>query len=161
MRSLQVTSLCVSLGEYPVIRFYRPQNASHEASVLCSHLARFIQDELDSYAQQHPDFSPRPNRARGAMYIVDRSIDLFTPLLHEFTYQAMAHDLLPIRDGDKIYYKTIINAGEPNEQEKEMIIGEGDKIWVENRHRHMKDTIEKLMNDFKRFMDDNHHFADR
>ena len=38
-------------------------------------------------------------------------------------------------------------------------IGEKDKIWVENRHRHMKDTIEKLMGDFQRFIDENPHFT--
>ena len=86
-------------------------------------------------------------------------MDLVAPLIHEFTYQAMAHDLLPIKDGDKVYYKTVVNEGTADQQEKEMEIGEKDKIWVENRHRHMKDTIEKLMGDFQRFIDENPHFT--
>ncbi|KAI9822807.1 MAG: vacuolar sorting protein VPS33/slp1 [Phylliscum demangeonii] len=155
----KVICLCVTLGENPIIRYYRPTGSSHEASVLSTHLARFIQDELDEYASHHPDFPPRANRPRGVLYVTDRSMDLFSPLVHEFTYQAMAHDLLPIREGDKVGYKTVVNAGERNEEEKEMEIGEKDKIWVENRHRHMKDTIEKLMGDFKRFIEDNPHFA--
>ncbi|KAI9746802.1 MAG: vacuolar sorting protein VPS33/slp1, partial [Candelina submexicana] len=155
----KIVSVCVSLGEYPVIRYYRPPNPSHEASVLCSHLSRFIQDELDQYAQYHEDFPPPSNRPRGALFITDRSMDLFSPLLHEFTYQAMAHDLLPIREGDKVLYKTVVNEGEANEQEKDLEIGEKDKIWVENRHRHMKDTIEKLMGEFQKFIDENPHFT--
>ena len=59
-------------------------------------------------------------------------MDLMAPLIHEFTYQAMAHDLLPIKDGDKVYYKTIVNEGTADQQEKEMEIGEKDKIWVDN-----------------------------
>ena len=86
-------------------------------------------------------------------------MDLMAPLIHEFTYQAMAHDLLPIKEGDKVYYKTIVNEGAADQQEKEMEIGEKDKIWVENRHRHMKDTIEKLMGDFQKFIDENPHFT--
>jgi syntaxin-binding protein 1 len=86
-------------------------------------------------------------------------MDLVAPFIHEFTYQAMAHDLLPIIEGDKVTYKTIVNEGRPNEEEKEMEIGEKDRIWVENRHRHMKDTIEKLMGDFQRFIDENPHFT--
>lgn len=155
----KIVAVCVSLGEYPTIRYYRPRNPSHEASVLCSHLARFVQEQIDMYAQYHQNFPPPSNRPRGALYITDRSMDLFAPLLHEFTYQAMAHDLLPIKEGDKVTYKTIVNEGRPDEEEKEMEIGEKDKIWVENRHQHMKDTIEKLMGDFQRFIDENPHFT--
>lgn len=71
----------------------------------------------------------------------------------------MAHDLLPIKEGDKITYKTVINEGLPDEQEKDVEITDKDKIWVENRHRHMKDTIDKLMGDFQKFMKDNPNFT--
>lgn len=86
-------------------------------------------------------------------------MDLEAPLIHEFTYQAMAHDLLAIKETDKIYYKTILNEGKPDQQEKEMEIGEKDEIWVKNRHMHMKDTIERLMGDFQKFIDENPHFT--
>lgn len=33
------------------------------------------------------------------LFITDRSMDLFAPFLHEFTYQAMCNDLLDIEDG--------------------------------------------------------------
>ncbi|KAK4494890.1 hypothetical protein PRZ48_014246 [Zasmidium cellare] len=155
----KVVGVCVALGEYPTIRYYRPKAPSHEASILCSHLARFVQDELDLYAKFHEDFPPQTTRPRGALYIVDRSIDLFAPLIHEFTYQAMAHDLLPIKEGDKLSYKTVINEGQHDQEEKDVEISEKDKIWVENRHRHMKDTIDKLMADFQRFIKDNPNFT--
>ncbi|KAL1638289.1 syntaxin binding protein 1 [Neofusicoccum ribis] len=116
-------------------------------------------EQIDTYAKYHQNFPPPSNRPRGALYIVDRSMDLHSPLVHEFTYQAMAHDLLPIKEGDKVTYKTVINEGEPDQEEKDMELGEKDKIWVENRHTHMKDTIEKIMADFKRFIDENPHFT--
>lgn len=159
--SSQITGFCVSLGEYPKVRYYRPPHPTHEASVLCSHLARFIQEELDAYAQWNPNFPPPSTRPPGVLIVTDRSMDLVAPLIHEFTYQAMAHDLLPIKEGDKIFYKTIINEGTADEQEKEMEIGEKDEIWVKNRHMHMKDTIEKLMGDFQKFIDENPHFTNQ
>jgi syntaxin-binding protein 1 len=113
------------------------------------------------YAQFNRDFPPPSTRPRGALFITDRSMDLSAPFLHEFTYQAMAHDLLNIRDGDKVTYRTIVNEGEPGAEEKDMEISEKDKIWVENRHRHMKDTIEKLMGDFQRFIAENPHFTNQ
>ncbi|KAJ9132547.1 Sec1 family superfamily [Pleurostoma richardsiae] len=156
----KITGVCVSLGEYPKVRYYRPRNPLHEASVLSSHLARFVQEELDTYAQWNQGFPAPSSRPQGVLLITDRSMDLMAPLVHEFTYQAMAHDLLPIRDpGDKVTFHMTINENTPNAQEKDMELHERDKVWVDNRHRHMKDTIDKLMADFQKFLDQNPHFA--
>ncbi|OQD93943.1 hypothetical protein PENSOL_c029G06802 [Penicillium solitum] len=156
----KVVSLCASLGEYPVIRYYRPRSPTHEAGVMCSHLARFIQNELDQFAQYQRDFPPQTNRPRGVLLVVDRSMDLFAPLIHEFTYQAMVHDLLPVTDGDKVTYKTVLNQGNKNEEVKEMEIGENDRVWVDYRHMHMKDVLGKLGEDFAKFRAANPQFAD-
>jgi syntaxin-binding protein 1 len=88
-------------------------------------------------------------------------MDLVAPLIHEFTYQAMAHDLLPIREADRITYKTVLNEGRDDQEVKDMEIQEADDIWVKNRHTHMKDTIERLMGDFQKFIDDNPHFTNQ
>ena len=151
-------SVCVSLGEYPTIRYYRPRTATHEAAVLCSHLARFIQEEIDMYATYHRDFPPPSNRPRGVLYVVDRSMDLVAPVIHEFTYQAMCHDLLPIKEGEKVTYRM---KSSEDQEERDVEISEKDRIWTGNRHRHMKDVIEKLMGDFQRFLDDNPNFTNQ
>ncbi|KAI2628383.1 Sec1 family protein [Xylaria nigripes] len=155
----KVTSLCVSLGEYPKVRYYRPKNPTHEASVLCSHLARFISEELDEYVKWNPSFPPQGSRPQGILIVTDRSMDLMAPMVHEFTYQAMAHDLLPIKDGDKITFHMTFNEGTPEAEEKDIELTDKDKVWVENRHQHMKDTIDKLMVDFQKFLDQNPHFT--
>ncbi|KAI0874660.1 Sec1 family protein [Hypoxylon argillaceum] len=155
----KITGLCVSLGEYPKVRYYRPKNPIHEASVLSSHLARFVSDELDEYAQWNPNFPPPSSRPQGVLIVTDRSMDLMAPLVHEFTYQAMAHDLLPIKDGDKTTFHMKFNEGTPEAEEKDIELTDKDKVWVDNRHRHMKDTIDKLMGDFQKFLDQNPHFT--
>ncbi|KZF23244.1 Sec1 family protein [Xylona heveae TC161] len=155
----KIVAVCIVLGENPVIRYYRPRSPTHEAHVLCSHLARFVQAGLDRHAQLNESFRAPTNRPRGALFITDRSMDLNAPLIHEFTYQAMAYDLLPIRDGDKIFYKTVIHAGKPDQEEKDMEIGEHDQMWITHRHRHMKDTIESLMRDFRKFLEDHPQFT--
>ena len=78
-------------------------------------------------------------------------MDLLSPLLHEFTYQSLALDILPVGIGDKITYKTVVNEGTPYQETKEMGIGEGDKVWVDYRHAHMKDVLENLGEDFAKF----------
>ncbi|KAH8594446.1 Sec1 family superfamily protein [Bisporella sp. PMI_857] len=157
----KITGICVLLGEYPKVRYYKPRNPTHEANVLCTHLARMVQEELDAYAGFNQNFPPPSSRPQGILLITDRAMDLAAPLVHEFTYQAMAHDLLPIKEGDKVLYKTIVHQGQPDEEVKDMEIGEKDKIWVDNRHRHMKDTIDKLMGDFQKFIADNPHFTNQ
>jgi syntaxin-binding protein 1 len=154
-------SVCVTLGEYPTIRYYRPLNPlrTHEAHVLSSYIASEVQKEIDMYAQWNRDFMPSESKPTGALFILDRSMDLYAPFLHDFTYQAMAHDLLPIHDGKKITYKTVINEGRPNEEIKDLEINDKDKVWVRYRHLHMTDTIEQIKIDFQKFLDQNPHFA--
>lgn len=139
----------MSLGEYPKVRFYQPKEALHDAKVLCYHLAKMVQQTLDRHAQQHQEFPPPSTRPQSVLLITDRSMDLMAPLVHEFTYQAMAHDLLPIKDGEKVTYHVMINNGQ---EEQDMELQEKDDTWVENRHRHMKDTIDTIMTKFQKFV---------
>lgn len=110
---------------------------------------------MDEYAQYHDDFPPPTSRPQGVLFVVDRSLDLFAPLLHEFTYQAMIHDVLPLVDGDKVFYKS---KDEATGATKESEIMEKDNTWITNRHRHMKDLLGKLVSDFNKFRADNPQF---
>jgi len=87
-------------------------------------------------------------------------MDLMAPLIHEFTYQAMVHDLLSLEEMPKVMFHMKVE-GATAEEEKDAEIVETDKVWVENRHRHMKDTIDKLMSDFQKFMDKHPNFRDQ
>lgn len=157
----KICCACIQLGEYPVIRFFRPPNTQmHEARKLSEILAMNVQEELDAHAARDKNFPPQTNRPRGVLFVVDRSMDLFAPFLHEFTYQAMAHDLLPIKDGDKVTYKIEITNNAGVTEEKEMVINEADTVWVSNRHEHMRDTILKLQADFDAFKQEHKEFID-
>ncbi|KAK4039089.1 protein transport protein sec1 [Parachaetomium inaequale] len=158
----KIASICITLQEFPKIRYYQPpEHATHEARVLCRHLARFVQEELDGYQQFDRNFPPQSQRPQSVLLITDRSMDLMAPLIHEFTYQAMAHDLLPIKDQEngKVTFHMTINEKTAAAEEKDMELVEKDTVWVNNRHRHMKDTIDKLMSDFQKFLDQNPNFA--
>lgn len=157
----KIVSVCVSLDEYPSIRYYSPSNATHEASVLCSHLAQFVQLELDHYAKIHQEFPPASSRPRGTLMITDRSMDLVAPVVHEFTYQAMVHDILSLNVADKVYYKAAPDPNDPKGATREVEISEKDSLWVRNRHLHMKDLLERLAADFQVFKAKNPQFAEK
>ncbi|KAL6719123.1 syntaxin binding protein 1 [Lecanora helva] len=114
---------------------------------------------MDQYAKFHEDFPPPSPRPRGTLIITDRSMDLFAPLVHEFTYQAMVHDLLPLVEKDKVYYQTSLNQDGSSSNLRDVEISEKDSIWVKNRHLHMKDLLEKLAADFQAFKAKNPQFA--
>lgn len=67
-----------------------------------------VQEELDMYQKINPNW-PEPGdgsglrgtRPQGVLVITDRTMDMISPFIHEFTYQAMANDLLPIINGMK------------------------------------------------------------
>jgi len=82
-----------------------------------------------------------------------------TPLLHEFTYQAMAYDLVDTKDGKSFSYEFT----GPNGQERKdaRFEEEKDSMYTQIRHMHMKDTLEKLMGDFNKFCQDNILFKDQ
>lgn len=158
----KIVSVCVSLGEYPLVRYYRPRNSNYAAAVLCTHLASFVQSALDEYARDERNkFPPESPRPRSELIITDRSMDLMSPFVHELTYQAMAMDLLPIQDdGDKVTYRNTIRRGQPDQEEKDIELNDNDKLWVSNRHKQMKDLLVELANDFKKFQAKNSQFAD-
>ena len=62
-----------------------------------------VVSDVSSYP--HTNQKPSdPARPRGTLIITDRSMDVVAPLIHEFTYQAMCNDLLPIENGTKYTY---------------------------------------------------------
>jgi syntaxin-binding protein 1 len=154
----QLVSVCATLGEYPVIRFYKQAESTFEASVLPFMIANTLQQELDGYARHHPEF-PAPNEGRGrsVFLVLDRSVDCYAPLLHEFTFQAMVYDLLPIKDSCKYTYKVERPTGP---EEIEGVINEKDNEWLGLRHLHMQEVIDTLTTKMTELKKQNPHFAD-
>ncbi|KAI9464431.1 Sec1-like protein [Lactarius psammicola] len=159
-----IANVCITLNEYPYIRYYVPahhgpleqsrQSEAAEAEVLSRVLAFEIQSALDEYKRANPDFPKQdPGRQRATLIVTDRAMDVVAPFIHEFTYQAMANDLLPIEDGSKYTYKFQSSVGAY--EDKTAVLSDADTVWTDVRHMHMREAIDKLMADFNKFMTDN------
>ncbi|KAI9620419.1 hypothetical protein H4Q26_013631 [Puccinia striiformis f. sp. tritici PST-130] len=150
--SKSLINLFATLGERPYIRYYNPSNtpalgpAAQAQEPLCKSLASYLEQDLAAYCDSNEEFPPvvDPPRPRATMYIVERAMDLFSPLLHEFTYQSMCHDLLEITEGNKYCHSYQDQSGET--EEKEHTLGEEDKVWVE-KHGHLANG--SSLNDMK------------
>jgi syntaxin-binding protein 1 len=67
-------------------------------------LAYMVQQELDEYKRANPSWPEQQQgtaRPQALMLITDRTMDIAAAMVHEFTYQAMANDLLEITNGVK------------------------------------------------------------
>jgi syntaxin-binding protein 1 len=139
----KLVTLMATLNEYPIIRFAQGQRVA-------AALATTVQQRLDALVRSATGWSP--NEERAILLILDRTMDPISPLLHEFTYQAMVYDLLNV-ENDKYMYNYTTNNGLA--QKKEVILGETDVLWPVLRHMHIADTIEWVIDSFNEFLKNN------
>lgn len=143
----KLVTVCATLNEYPHIRY-------KETSGICSSLALIFKVQMDEFVTQNPAWwyhgGPKKQtqaalRERGTLLLLDRSDDALSPLMHDFTYQSMVHDLLAM-EGDRI---TVQNeAG----KETDVLLDEKDSVWVELRGKHIAAVIETLSNRIREIM---------
>ncbi|KAJ3179267.1 vacuolar sorting protein VPS33/slp1 [Gaertneriomyces sp. JEL0708] len=149
----QLVSVLYTLGDYPYIRFYDPQN---NGTSIPAKLAEAVQHELDELCRVDPDFPPESPHKRAILVIVDRTLDLVSPLVHEFTYQAMMNDLL-VLEGGKYIYKAEGGATTESQAvaQTSATLDEGDPIWMLIRHWHYADAVDYIRNAFTKFLGEN------
>ncbi|KAK6201197.1 Sec1-like protein [Scheffersomyces amazonensis] len=160
-----LVNLMIITGEYPLIRFYNPNELnpnSYTASRLSELIAHEVQQQIDNYARENLDFPPPSDgKPRSILLIVDRTIDLYSPLLHEFTYQAMAMDIVPSLERKGIYeYNFEDETGKVN-QNKAILENEHDQTWISLRHYHIIESSELMTKIFNDFVQNNSLLVDR
>jgi len=142
----KIVSVCATLNEYPFVRYHKDQRVSHS-------LATFVQEKLDQLNKENSAYaSSISGKNRATLLILDRSEDMLAPLLHEFTYQAMIYDLLPVTND---HYKFVTTSGTGEQRGKEVILGESDPLWSTLRHMHIADTINWILDGFNEFVQEN------
>lgn len=88
------------------------------------------------------------------LLLLDRSFDMVSPLLHEFTYQAMFQDILDdviIEDEFKNYY-TDFNG---EKKERIALLDDTDPIYRQIKHKHIGDTLTWLNEKVREFVKNN------
>jgi syntaxin-binding protein 1 len=89
----------VSIEENPYVRYNYPESNIN----LSERFAKMLQNEMDNYGKLDSDFEALKNKKRATLVILDRGVDMISPLIHEFTYQAMMNDILATEGGKYVY----------------------------------------------------------
>ncbi|GAA0150901.1 membrane trafficking regulatory protein [Lithospermum erythrorhizon] len=148
----RIATVFASLKEFPCVRYRAPKWGDSSAAksfreLVSSKLAAAIWESVTKYKTSIPNF---PQKETCELLILDRSIDQIAPVIHEWTYDAMCHDLLDLK-GNKYTYEAPSKSGGKPEQ-KEVLLEDHDPVWLELRHSHIADASERLyekMNHFK------------
>ncbi|KAL5100016.1 hypothetical protein RYX36_004343, partial [Vicia faba] len=99
-------------------------------------LAAGVWDSLMKYKKSIPNF---PQTETCELLIIDRTVDQIAPLIHEWTYDAMCHDLLNMEGNKYVHEIPGKNGGQP--ERKEVLLEDHDPIWLELRYAHIADML--------------------
>jgi syntaxin-binding protein 1 len=147
----KLVTVCATLNEYPHIRY-------RQSSGICTSLASVFHLKMDEFVSQNPSWwyhggpgkKQTAQKERGTLLLLDRADDCLSPLMHDFTYQSMVHDLLPM-DGDRITFQSETNDSTKTEA-KDVLLDERDPLWVELRGKHIAQVIETLSTRIREIM---------
>ncbi|CAK7346831.1 unnamed protein product [Dovyalis caffra] len=135
-----IAAIFLALKRRPVIRYQRT-----------SDIAKRIAQETSKlmYQQESGLFDFRRTEISPLLLIIDRRDDPVTPLLNQWTYQAMVHELIGIHD-NKV---DLSSTGKlPKDQQEVVLSSEQDAFFKANMYENFGDigmNIKRMVDDFQ------------
>ncbi|XP_002734962.1 vacuolar protein sorting-associated protein 45-like [Saccoglossus kowalevskii] len=135
-----LTAVLLSLKKCPMIRY---QNSSEMAKRLAENVRQVISKDAGLFDFRRTDVPP-------LVLILDRKDDCVTPLLNQWTYQAMVHELLGINN-NRIDLSSV--PGITRDLQEVVLSSEHDEFYTNNMYMNFGEigtNIKELMDDFQR-----------
>ncbi|XP_073147587.1 SNARE-interacting protein KEULE-like isoform X1 [Henckelia pumila] len=155
MMATRIATVFASLREFPSVRYRAaksldPNTMTTFRDLIPTKLAAAIWNCLMKYKSSLPNF---PQSETCELMILDRSIDQIAPIIHEWTYDAMCHDLLNMEGNKYVHQVPSKTGGLP--EKKEVLLEDHDPIWLQLRHSHIADASERLHEKMTNFVSKN------
>lgn len=151
----RLVTVCGTLNEYPHIRYKESSAAAMSLANVCHlKMGEFVTQNSEWWYHGGPSKGQQVSqRERATLLILDRADDCLSPLMHEYTYQCLIHDLLTMED-DKITYVEDVQAegGGTKKQPKDVLLDEKDTIWTELRSKHVAEVSQILSKRIREIM---------
>lgn len=131
----KLATFCATFKAFPSIRYRREfiKNA-----ILAEALERELRFYHESFIPSSVESDTKP---RTEILIIDRGFDCVTPLIHDCTFQAMAHDLLDIEDD---VYEYVEGQSSNEVKRSKLSLTESDTLWRKLRHKHIAEVAEVI-----------------
>ncbi|CAA0831490.1 SNARE-interacting protein KEULE [Striga hermonthica] len=154
LMATRIATVFASLREFPMVRYRAaksldPSTVTTFRDLIPTKLAAAIWNCLMKY-KANPNF---PQSETCELLILDRSSDQIAPVIHEWTYDAMCHDLLNMEGNKYVHEVPSKTGGVPDK--KEVLLEDHDPIWLELRHAHIADASERLHQKMTNFVSKN------
>ncbi|ESR47633.1 hypothetical protein CICLE_v10000721mg [Citrus x clementina] len=135
-----IAAVFLALKRRPVIRY---QRTSDIAKRIAQETAKLM------YQQESGLFDFRRTEISPLLLILDRRDDPVTPLLNQWTYQAMVHELIGIQD-NKVDLRSIGDF--PKDQQEVVLSSEQDAFFKANMYENFGDigmNIKRMVDEFQ------------
>ncbi|PIN24669.1 Vesicle trafficking protein Sec1 [Handroanthus impetiginosus] len=148
----RIATVFASLKEFPFVR-YKAAKGLDDATITTfrdlvpTKLAAAVWNNITTYKSSIPNF---PQTETCELLIVDRSVDQIAPIIHEWTYDAMCHDLLNLEGNKYVYEVPSKSGGQP--EKKEVLLEDHDPVWLELWHTHIAEASERLHDKMTNFV---------
>lgn len=127
-------SVFVTFGTVPIIRSPRGNSAEMVAEKLDKKIRENLRDARNSLFTSDAIHSGQFSFQRPLLVILDRNIDLTTPLHHTWTYQALAHDVLDLNLNRVIIDEEVEKHERSGTKKKKTVksydLNSNDKFWL-------------------------------
>ncbi|KAM1348203.1 hypothetical protein PS1_002405 [Malus domestica] len=141
-----IAAVFLALKRRPVIRY---QRTSDIAKRIAQETAKLM------YQQESGLFDFRRTEISPLLLVIDRRDDPVTPLLNQWTYQAMVHELIGIQD-NKVDLRNIGKF--PKDQQEVVLSSEQDAFFKKNMYENFGDigmNIKQLVDEFQQISKSN------
>ncbi|KAL2622932.1 hypothetical protein R1flu_003137 [Riccia fluitans] len=135
-----IAAVFLSMKRRPAIRYERNSEIARKVAQDAAKLM---------YEQENALFDFRRSEVAPLLLIVDRRDDPVTPLLNQWTYQAMVHELLGIQD-NRVDLKNLPKV--PKDLQEVVLSSEQDSFFKSNMYENFGDlgaNIKKMVDEFQ------------